>query len=387
MVAAAAYVDPGNVASNTTAGATYGYMLVWVIVVANFMAAMVQYLSAKLGVVSGHSLPEVVGERVPRIGRLAYWLQAELVAMATDVAEILGGAIALLLLFGLPLIWGGVFTAAGSMLILATRDRGGTRLFERVIVGMLFIVAVGFVAGLFIAPPKTTAVRGLVPRFSDTDSVLVAAAMLGATVMPHAIYAHSSIARDRHGFAFGPALARLLAATRTDVFVALFLAGGVNLALLMLGATTLTGPPEPSTLESVHGAIGEALGSGVAVMFAIALLFSGLASTAVGSYAGAVVMGGLLRRAVPLLVRRAVTAIPALVLIALSVEPTRALVFSQVMLSFGIPFALIPLVIFTSRRTVMGAARNGRATVVAASGVCTMIVGLNIALLVLLFTT
>jgi manganese transport protein len=386
MVAAAAYVDPGNVASNTTAGARYGYLLVWVVVGANVMAGLVQYLSAKLGIVTGRSLPEVLGDRLSHGGRLAYWLQAELVTMATDIAEVLGGAIALALLFDLPLLWGGVVTAVVSMALLGTRDRGGPRRFERLIIGMLGVVAVGFVAGLLVAPPDGGAVAdGLLPAFAGGDSVLLAAAMLGATVMPHAVYAHSALARDRHGQAFGPRRARLLAATRVDVTIALLVAGAVNLGLLLLGATTLSGDTRSDTIEGVHAAIGDHLGAGVALLFAIGLLCSGLASTAVGCYSGSVVMGGLLRRSVPLVTRRAITAIPALAVLAAGVEPTTALIVSQVVLSFGIPFALVPLVGLTSRRAVMGTARNHPATVLAAAAVCTAIVGLNAALLVLTF--
>jgi manganese transport protein len=378
LVAAAAYVDPGNVASNTAAGARYGYLLVWVVVAANLMAGLVQYLSAKLGLLTGQSLPEVLADRLPRAGRYAYWVQAEVVTMATDLAEVLGGALALALLFDLPLLWGGVVTTVVSMLLLALR----TRRFERVVIGMLAVVAVGFVAGLFVAPPDPGATAaGLVPAFAGGDSVLLAAAMLGATVMPHAVYAHSALVRDRHGQA-GPAL---LAATCTDVTLALLVAGAVNLSLLLLGATALDGDARTGTIEGVHAAIGDHLGAGVALLFAIGLLCSGFASTAVGSYAGAVVMGGLLRRRVPMVARRVVTAVPALVVLALGVDPTAALILSQVVLSFGIPLALIPLVVLTSSRAVQGADSNRAGVVVAAVVVCVAIVGLNLTLLALTF--
>jgi manganese transport protein len=384
LVAAAAYIDPGNVATNTAAGAQYGYLLVWVIVAANLMAGLVQYLSAKLGLVTGLSLPAALRERLGRPGRLAYWVQAELVCLATDLAEVLGGAIALRLLFGLPLLVGGVITVAVSMVVLAAGDRGGPRRFEHAVAGMLAVVAVGFVAGLFVRPPDAgAAVAGLVPAFAGGGSVLLAAGMLGATIMPHAIYVHSALARDRHGRSEpGPARRRLLAATKADVTVALLLAGAVNLGLVLLGAVALTGHAEDTaTLEGVHASLGRELGPVTALLFAVALLFSGLASTSVGCYAGSVVMAGLLRVRVSLLSRRTVTAVPALLVLAVGLDPTRALIASQVVLSFGIPFALVPLVVLTSQRAVMGEDANGRVVVSVAVAATTAIVVLNVALL------
>jgi manganese transport protein len=388
MVAAAAYIDPGNVATNTAAGAQYGYLLVWVIVAANLMAGLVQYLSAKLGLVTGMSLPEALRERMGRPARLAYWAQAEVVCLATDLAEVLGGAIALQLLFGLPLLVGGLITVTVSMVVLAVGDHGGQRRFERVVAGMLAVVAVGFVAGLVVRPPDPLAtVAGLVPGFSGGGSVLLAAGMLGATIMPHAVYVHSSLARDRHGRpAPGPARRRLLAATKADVTIALMLAGAVNLGLVLLGAVVLSGHPEATaTLQGVHTLLGEQLGPVTALLFAVALLFSGLASTSVGCYAGSVVMSGLLRIRVSLLARRIVTAVPALVVLAIGLDPTWALIISQVVLSFGIPFALVPLVVITSRRTVMGEDANGRVVIGIAAAAATAIVALNVALIWLTF--
>ena len=385
FVAAIAYVDPGNVAANVSAGAQLGYLLVWVIVVANAMAVLVQYLSAKLGLVTGRSLPEVLAERMGRRARLAYWGQAELVAAATDLAEIIGGAIALHLLFGLPLLLGGAVTGVISMLVLTVQQRRGQRTFETVITSMLAILAVGFCLGLVVAPPSLTGtLGGLVPRFEGTSSVLIAASMLGATVMPHAIYLHSSLARDRHGSGHSPAgLRRLLVATRWDVALALLLAGTVNLAMLLLAASTLAGRTGVDSIEGAHAAIEDALGPVVGIAFAVALLVSGLASTSVGSYAGAEIMQGLLKVRVPLLTRRLVTLVPALALLATDLSPTWLLVLSQVVLSFGIPFALVPLVRVTSDRALMGEHRNGTATRVVAWGVALAIIALNVALLAL----
>ncbi|HJQ48817.1 MAG TPA: Nramp family divalent metal transporter [Amycolatopsis sp.] len=386
FVAAIAYVDPGNVASNVSAGAQFGYLLVWVVVAANLMAGLVQYLSAKLGLVTGRSLPEALRERMPRGGRLAYWAQAELVAVATDLAEVVGGAIALNLLFDLPLLVGGVITGLVSMGLLLVQDRRGQRPFERVISGLLAVIAIGFLASLVVAPPSPSGVAsGLVPRFSGAESVLLAAAMLGATVMPHAVYLHSGLARDRHGQATGNRLAGLLRVTRADVTLAMLLAGAVNLAMILLAATNLRGIPGVDSIAGAHGAVAGTLGGGVALLFAIGLLASGLASTSVGAYAGAMIMQGLLRKHVPLLLRRLVTLLPAIVVLAAGADPSRALVVSQVVLSFGIPFALIPLVRLTNDRGLMGADANHRMTSVVAWAIVGVIVVLNVALIYLTF--
>jgi len=382
FVAAIAYVDPGNVATNMAAGADHGYLLVWVVVAANLMACVVQYLSAKVGLVTGNSLPEALRDRMPRTGRLLYWAQAELVAMATDLAEVVGGAIALSILFDLPLVLGALITAVVSSALLAVQNRRGQRPFERVITGLLAVIGVGFVAGLLVSPPAATDVlNGLRPAFDGTDSVLLAAGMLGATVMPHAVYLHSALARDRHGPVAPGRQRALLLATRYDVGLAMLLAGAINLAMLLLAATSLPGAGIDGSLTGAHDAVGRQLGSSVALLFALALLASGLASTAVGGYAGAVVMQGLLRRRVPLAVRRAVTLVPALVVLAAGVDPTTALVLSQVVLSFGIPFALVPLVLLTARRSVMGSAVNHPATTAVAVCAASAVVILNVALI------
>lgn len=384
LVAGVAYLDPGNVAANMTAGARYGYLLLWVVVVGNLMAWLIQYLSAKLGIVTGRSLPEVLGERFgTRVGRIAYWLQAEAVAMATDVAEVIGGAVALWLLFDIPLVAGGAITGAISMALLWLQTRRGPRVFEVVITGMLIVIAVGFTAGLFAGPPGAEALGGLVPRFDGPDTVLLAASILGATVMPHAIYAHSSLARDRFRDREGRALSvpRLLRATRWDVTIALAIAGTVNVAIIVLAAANLAGVDGTDSLEGAHAAIGAALGAGVATLFAIGLLASGLASTAVGAYAGSEIMQGLIRVRVPVTTRRLVTLVPALAILAFGVDPTLALVLSQVVLSFGIPFALVPLVWLTARRSVMGEHVNRWWTTVLGALFATALVTLNVLLL------
>jgi manganese transport protein len=386
FVAAIAYVDPGNVAANLTAGARYGYLLLWVLVVANAMAVLVQYQSAKLGLVTGQSLPGLLGQRLRRGSRLAFWAQAELVAAATDIAEVVGGAIALNLLFGLPLPLGGLIVGVVSLLLLLTQNRYGQSRFELVIVGLLAVISVGFLAGLAVVPPDARGIlSGLVPRFDGPGSVLLAASMLGATVMPHAIYVHSALARDRH--AARADVPRVLRATRWDVGFALAIAGVVNIGLLLLAASALRGVEGTDSIPGAYDAIVAALGIGIGIAFAIGLLASGLASTSVGAYAGATIMEGLLHRRVPLVLRRAVTLIPALLLLALGADPTWTLVVSQVVLSFGIPFAVIPLVHLTRSAAVMGRYRNGprlHATLLLVVG---LVVALNLTLVVLLALT
>jgi len=383
FVAAVAYVDPGNVATNTSAGATYRYLLLWVLVGATAMAGLVQYLSAKVGWLTGESLPALVGSRTRRPVRLAYWVQAELVATATDVAEIVGGALALQLLVGLPLTLGAVITTVVSTGLLYVQRHGQTT-FERVITGLLAVVTVGFLAGLVVDPPDpAAAAAGLVPRLAGTDSALLAVGMLGATVMPHAVYLHSALVRDRHGRADAARARSVLGAIKADVVLAMLVAGSVNIGMLLLSASSLSGL-QLDGLTAVHAAVGDQLGRVVATMFALALLASGLASTSVGGYAGSVVMDGLLHRRIPLLWRRVATAVPALVLLGVGLDPTRLLILSQVVLSFGIPFALIPLVRIARDRRLMALVPTHPATIAVAWVVAGAIVALNGVLVVLL---
>jgi manganese transport protein len=385
FVAAIAYVDPGNVAANVSAGTQLGYLLLWVIVVANVAAGLVQYLSAKLGLVTGRSLPAAIGNRMGRPLRLTFWAQAEIVAMATDVAEVIGGAIALRILFGLPLPLGGMITGVISLLLLSIKDRRGQLLFERVITGLLLVIAVGFAASFFVStPPPGAVVGGLLPRFHGTESVLLAAAILGATVMPHAVYLHSGLVLDRHGHPpAGQDRRWLLRVTRVDVVLAMAVAGTVNAAMLLVAALNLQGSGETGSIDGAYAAIHNTLGATIAVLFAIGLLASGLASSSVGAYAGAMIMQGLLHRSVPMLLRRLVTLCPAVAILALGVDPTRALVISQVVLSFGIPFAVLPLVRLTSNRELMGRDANHRVTTVIGWAVAVLISVLNVVLICL----
>ena len=383
FVAAVAYVDPGNFATNSTAGARYGYLLVWVVVAANLAAMLVQTLTAKLGLATGRSLPELCREHLPRPLNRVMWAQAELVAMATDLAEVIGGAVALYLLFGVPLLPGGLIVGAASFAVLALRARG-FRTFEIAIAVLLGVIVLAFAVNLVTAQPDVSeAAAGLLPRMQGTDSMLLAAGILGATVMPHVIYVHSALTPNRLP-AEGETQRRVIAkGLRIDVLIALGIAGAVNLAMLLVAASSFHGTsiPGTDTLEGVHAGLATTLGAAAAVGFAVALLLSGLASTSVGTYAGEIIMQGFLRRRIPLLIRRMITLLPALAVLAIGVDPTRALVLSQVVLSFGIPFALIPVVMFTRRRDLMGSLVNRRATTAAAVAITAFVVALNAFLL------
>ncbi len=388
LVAGVAYLDPGNVASNMTAGAQFGYLLVWVVVVGNLVAWLVQYLSAKLGIATGKSLTQILGERIKNKWlRRGFWVQAEIVAMATDLAEVVGGAIALNLLFGFPLLAGGMVMGLLSLLLLSLRDRSGAKVFERVIIALLLVIAFGFGMGLVVAPPDPGSVLGgLMPRFDGAGSVLLAASILGATIMPHAIYAHSALTRDRFGLVLaGVERGKILKATRVDVTVALIIAGGVNLAILLTAAVSLQGVAGTDTLEGVYAALTANLGPVIAVLFAVGLLASGLASTSVGAYAGAEIMSGLTDIQIPMLWRRVITLIPAFIILSLGADPTWALIISQVVLSFGIPFALIPLVIFTRDKNILGVDINSALTTTLAVVASVFIIGLNAVLLWITF--
>lgn len=387
FVAAIAYVDPGNVAANLSAGASYGYLLLWVLVVSNLMAMVVQYLSAKYGLVTGRSLTEGVAGRFGsnRSGRLAYWAQAEVVAAATDVAEIIGGATALYLLFGTPMLLGGVIVGVVSLGLLLLQGGRSQRTFEGVIVAFLLVITVGFLAGLFVTGLSLGEMaNGILPRFQGAHTVVLAASMLGATVMPHAVYLHSGLVRDReYKVEDDASLRQHLRATRIDVFGALVLAGSVNIGMLCLAAEALPGVEGTDSIEGAHAAVASVLGPAVGILFGVGLLASGLASSSVGCYAGDLIMRDLLKVRIPMLVRRVVTIIPALLIIASGVEPTWALVLSQVVLSIGIPFALVPLVRMTSSRAEMGIWANTPLLRWVAWVICGLIIALNVALVVL----
>lgn len=377
FVAAVAYVDPGNFATNTLAGATRGYELMWVVLVATLMGVLAQYLSAKLGLATGRSLAHLCRDRLPRGVVIPLWVQAEAVAMATDLAEVIGGAIALNLLFGLPLLVGGVVTAVVAFAILGLR-LAGARPYELVVAALVGLVVAGFAVSVVWTRVDPAAVLvGLTrPRLGGND-ILLAAAIIGATVMPHVIYLHSSITADRVTLTdVDPR--RLLRAQRVDLSTAMGAAGFVNLAIVATAAAVLAGHPERGkSLATAYAGYRDLLGPGVALLFASALLTSAFASSSVGTHAGQVVLEGFLGVHIPLWVRRLVTILPALVVIGLGVDPTWALVISQVVLAFGIPFASVPLVWFTSRRSIMGEFVNRPATTVAGWSVTLVVLVTN----------
>lgn len=361
FVAAVAYVDPGNFATNFAAGSQYGYTLVWVLVAANLMAMPVQFLSAKVGIVTGRSLPEACRDLGPRPVRVLLWLQAELVAIATDLAEFVGAAVGLHLLFGLPPLTAGGITAIASFAVLGLQARGH-RPFERAIWFLLMIIFAGFgYQMLDVGPDPAAAAGGLIPSFAGTGSVYLAAGIIGATMMPHVVYLHSALTAGRVHTRDDAGRRSLLRFERWDIAVALGAAGLVNLSMLLVAAKVFHGTPGAGNgLEGVHRDLGAMVGGGAALAFAVALLASGLSSSSVGTYAGQAVLAGFLQLRMPLLLRRAVTMVPALVVLGSGVDVTQVLTLSQVVLSFGIPFALVPLVLVTRSRAVMGAFANPR---------------------------
>jgi manganese transport protein len=382
IVASVAYIDPGNFATNITAGAQFGYTLVWVIVMANAMAILVQYLSAKLGIATGRDLPELCREHMSRPVSIGLWIQAELVAMATDLAEFVGAAIGLYLLFGVPMAAAGVITGVVAFALLALEQRGYRR-FELAIAGLFGVVFLGFAYNVIWVGAEGSAVAaGLMPTFAGTDSVLLAVGIVGATVMPHVIYLHSALTKGRARWHDEPSRRRLLRSQRIDVAVALGAAGITNLLILILAASLLhesggAGLGDNDPIEFAHSELGRVVGGGAALAFAAALLASGLSSSSVGTYAGQIVMQGFIRRRVPLLLRRGITMLPALVVLTLGLPATQVLVISQVTLSFGIPFALVPLLLLTRRKDLMGVFVNRPLTTAAAACCAALIIGLN----------
>jgi manganese transport protein len=389
FVAAVAYIDPGNFATNFSAGAKFGYTLVWVIVVANLMAMLVQYLSAKTGVATGRDLPELCREHFPRAVSGGLWVQAELIAMATDLAEFVGAAVGLNLLFHVPLFPAGLITAVVAFAILALEQHGYRR-FELAIAGLLGIVFLGFAYDLATVGADPAGIAaGLIPGFAGTDSLLLVAGIIGATVMPHVVYLHSALTKSRVSCRDDAERRELLGFQRLDVLVGLGAAGLINLSMLFIAASLFnrTGRLDVDSIEAAHAGLGRMVGGGAALAFAVALLASGLSSSSVGTYAGQVVMQGFIRRRIPLFIRRGLTMLPALLVLGLGLPATDSLVVSQVVLSFGIPFALVPLVLLTRRADIMGSFVNRRVTTVATACITGLIIALNVYLLYATFFT
>ena len=388
FIACVAYIDPGNFATNIAGGAKFGFTLVWVIVASNLMAMLIQTLSAKLGIATGRNLPELCRERFSRRTSIGLWVQAEVIAMATDLAEFLGAALGLRLLLGIQLFPAAILTGIITFLILGLQ-RFGFRPLEAVIAAFVAVIGVCYLAELWLAHPPlgTVAKHAVVPQFQGNESVLLAVGILGATVMPHVIYLHSALTQHRIVPRNDDEARTLYRYTRIDVLIAMAIAGVINISMLVVAATVFfgSGLTDIASLETAHRTLEPLLGGASSVLFALALTASGISSSTVGTMSGQVVMQGFIRRRIPLWVRRFVTMVPAFIVIGLGVDPTRTLILSQVVLSFGIPFALIPLVMFTSRRDVMGVLVNSRRTIAAAWAIALLISALNIFLLLKTF--
>jgi manganese transport protein len=388
FIACVAYIDPGNFATNIAGGSKFGFTLVWVIVASNLMAMLIQTLSAKLGIATGRNLPEVCREQFSRRTSISLWIQAEVIAMATDLAEFLGAAVGIKLLLGIPLFPAAVITGVITFLILGLQ-RWGFRPLEAVITAFVVVIGVCYLGELWFAHPPlgTVGKHAVVPDFAGNESVLLAVGILGATVMPHVIYLHSALLQNRIRPETDDQARKLMRFTQVDVVIAMSIAGLINMAMLVMAASVFykSGLVHVESLNTAHETLRPILGGSASTLFALALLASGLSSSTVGTLSGQVVMQGFIQRRIPVVVRRLVTMLPALVVVGWGADPSRTLVISQVVLSFGIPFALVPLVLFTSRRDVMGVLVNHRATTVAAVVVAALISALNVFLLVQTF--
>jgi manganese transport protein len=384
FIAAVAYIDPGNFATNISGGAKFGYMLLWVVLAANLVAMVVQAQSAKLGIATGKNLAELCRERFSRRTSMGLWLQAEIVAMACDIAEIVGASLGLNLLFGIPLFVAGLITGVATFMLLALQRRGFRKL-EAAITVLVGVVVVAFAYELFNASPEGSEVARhlFIPEFGGTESILLATGIVGATVMPHVIYLHSALTQNRIVGRNDNERHRILRFEKIDVVIALALAGLVNLAMMIVAAALFHGGglTGVDTIEGAFHGLKQLDSQGAATIFGIALLASGFASSSVGTMAGQVVMQGFIHRKIPLFLRRAITLLPALVILAIGVNPTDALVGSQVVLSFGIPFALVPLLIIASKREIMGPMVNPRWLSVVAGLIASLIIALNVFLL------
>ncbi|MGG3496534.1 Nramp family divalent metal transporter [Peribacillus simplex] len=383
FIAAVAYIDPGNYATNITAGSKYGYTLLWVIFASNLMAVLIQSLSAKLGIATGKNLPELCREKFSKKTSFLLWIQAEAVIMATDLAEFIGAALGIYLLFDLPLITSAIIAVIGSFAILEIQRRG-YRTFEALITVMIFVVVIAFGAQVFYAKPDTSSVvLGLfTPKFEGVDSILLSAGMLGATVMPHAIYLHSSLTQKRIVGKNDFERKRIFRFELIDIIIAMVIAGGINAAMVIVSAALFhKNGILVEDLDVAYQQFGAMLGPSVAMLFGIGLLFAGLSSSSVGVLTGDVVMQGFIKRRIPIYLRRAISTVPPLLIILWGVNPSKALVMSQVILSFGIAFALVPLIMFTSNKKIMGNLVNHKITSSTAWLIAVLIIGLNLFLL------
>jgi manganese transport protein len=383
FIAAVAYIDPGNYATNITAGSKYGYTLLWVIFASNLMAVLIQTLSAKLGIATGKNLSEICREKFSKKTSILLWIQAEIVIMATDLAEFIGASLGIYLLFDIPLVTSAMIAAIGSFAILEIQRRG-IRSFEAIITGMIFVVVIAFGAQVFYARPDTSAIfSGLfIPKFEGVDSILLSAGMLGATVMPHAIYLHSALTQKRIVGKNDVERKKIFRFELVDVIIAMIIAGGINASMLIVSAALFNkNGLIVEDLDIAFQQFGALLGPSVAIFFGIGLLSAGLSSSSVGTMTGDVIMQGFIKRRIPIYLRRIITMAPPLIIILMGVNPSKALVMSQVVLSFGIAFALVPLIMFTSNKKIMGNLVNHRVTTICAWIIAVLIIGLNLFLL------
>jgi manganese transport protein len=383
VIVSIAYMDPGNFATNIQAGAKYGYGLLWVVLVANLIAMLFQALSAKLGIATGRNLAEMCREQWPRPLVWVMWLVSEIAAMATDLAEFLGGAIGLSLLFNVPLFWGMIVTAIVTYGILMFESRG-FRPIELIIGALVAIVCFCYLIEIFIAPVDwaAAAFHTAVPQLADAAAVTIAVGIIGATVMPHAIYLHSGLTYVRLSARDDADRRKLLRYSNREVIGALAIAGAVNMAMVMMASAAFhAGHSDVAEIETAYHTLRPLLGAGAATVFLISLLASGVSSSAVGTMAGQMIMQGFVGFRIPVVVRRLVTMIPAFIVVGYGVNATNALVISQVILSLGLPVPMIALLLFTQRADVMGSFANGRVTRVAAIAGTAVVLFLNIILL------
>ncbi|RHW43286.1 divalent metal cation transporter [Neobacillus notoginsengisoli] len=384
FIAAVAYIDPGNYATNIAAGSEYGYTLLWVILASNLMAGLIQTMSAKLGIATGKNLPEMCRDRYSKKTSMFLWIQAELVVMATDLAEFIGAALGLYLLFNIPMIAAALLAAIGSFAILELQRRG-VRSLEAIITGMIFVVVLAFGIQVFFAKPEAGPLLAglLIPKFQGGNSVLLSAGMLGATVMPHAIYLHSALTQKRIVGRSDAERKKIFKFETIDVIIAMVIAGAINASMLIVAAALFhKSGLNVQDIDVAYHQFDRLLGSNAAICFGVGLLMAGLSSSSIGTMSGDIIMQGYIRRRIPLYLRRFITMVPPLAIILLGINATKALVMSQVVLSFGIAFALIPLIMFTSNKEIMGGLVNKKINTILAWVIAIVIIALNLFLLV-----
>ncbi|MEZ8739846.1 Nramp family divalent metal transporter [Photobacterium swingsii] len=380
FIAAIGYIDPGNFATNIESGASFGYQLLWVVLWANLMAMLIQYLSAKLGIVTGKNLAEHLRDHLPKWAVYPYWIQAEIIAMATDLAEFIGAAVGFQLLLGVSLFDGVCITAVATFAILALNRRGQKPL-EIMIASLLLLVAIIYIVELVFAKPESGALLEgmLLPSLTEPHQIYLAAGMLGATVMPHVIYLHSALFNE----SYGESKKQPLRSTRTDIFIAMTIAGFVNIAIVAMAAAAFhfSGNQSVAEIETAYMTLTPLVGKGAAILFGFSLIASGLSSTVVGTLAGQVVMQGFVNFHIPIWLRRGITMLPSFLVVGMGINSTKILIMSQVVLSFGIALAIIPLLVFTNSKAIMGRFYNRKATSIIGNLIVTLVIILNVFLL------